>query len=269
MTARCCCCAADVGARLGQHFLHDPGLLRRIAAAAVASPEDEVLEIGPGQGTLTGALAAVARRVTAIEADRRLAAALAERFRGSTVTVVAGDALKVPWPRATVICGNIPYQITSPLLERALRPPRPARIVFLVQAEVAERLAARPGSRAWGALTAGVRLVASVERLFSVPAGAFRPPPRVRSALVRLVPLAQPLVAGEREERRTRALIQGAFQRRRQQLRRTLHEAWGVERGEAERLLAEAGIEPEARVEVVEPERLVALARALGPRLAS
>lgn len=256
-------------ARLGQHFLHDPGILRRIAAAAVAAPEDEVLEIGPGLGTLTRALAALAPRVTAIEADRGLAAALAEQFCGTAVTVVAGDALRVPWPRATVICGNIPYQITSPLLDRALRPPRPARIVFLVQAEVADRLAARPGTREWGALTAGVRLVASVERLFTVPAGAFRPPPRVRSALVRLVPLAEPLVASGEEERRTRVVIQAGFQRRRQQLRRTLREAWGVDRGEAERLLAEAGIEPAARIEVLEPERLVALARALGPRLAS
>ncbi len=258
-----------MGARLGQHFLYDPGILRRIAAAAVASADDEVLEIGPGRGSLTRALAAVARRVTAIEADRRLAGALAEEFRGGPVTIVAGDALKVPWPAATVVCGNIPYQITSPLLERALRPPRPARIVFLVQAEVAERLAARPGTRAWGALSAGVRLVAAVERLFSVAPGAFRPPPRVRSALVRLVPLAEPLVASEAEERRTRALIQAGFQRRRQQLRRTLHEAWGIEHGEAERLLAGAGIDPAARIEVLEPARLVALARALGPRLAS
>lgn len=258
-----------MGARLGQHFLFDPGILRRIAAAAVASPADTVLEIGPGRGTLTRELAALARHVTAIEADRRLAAALAAEPPGANVTVVAGDALEVPWPPATVVCGNIPYQITSPLLDRALRPPRPARIVFLVQAEVAERLAARPGTREWGALTAGVRLVAQVERLFGVPAGAFRPPPRVRSALVRLVPLAEPLVASEEEERRTRALIQAAFQRRRQQLARTLREAWGVERAAAGPLLAAAGAGPEDRVEVLEPAQLVALARALGPRLAS
>ena len=258
-----------MGARLGQHFLSDPGILRRIAAAAVAGPDDVVLEIGAGRGTLTRALAAVARRVTAIEADRRLAAALVEEFQGGGVTIVAGDALEVPWPPATVVCGNIPYQITSPLLERALRPPRPARIVFLVQAEVAERLAARPGTKAWGALTAGVRLVAGVERLFTVPAGAFRPPPRVRSALVRLVPLAEPLVASAEEERRTRRLIQAGFQRRRQQLRRTLHEAWGLAHAEAERVLAAAGVDPAARIERLAPERLVALARALGPRLAS
>ena len=257
-----------MGARLGQHFLFDPSILNRIADAAVGGPDDVVLEIGPGKGTLTRALAQRAAQVVAIEADRRLAAALAETC-GANVRVVAGDALEVPWPAADVVCGNIPYQITSPLIERALRPPRPARIVFLVQREVADRLAAAPGGRAWGALSAGVQLVATVERLFRVPAGAFRPKPRVDSALVRLTPRAAPLVASPDEERRVRRLIQAAFQHRRQQLARTLREAWGVERTEAERLLAELGVQPRARVEVLTPEQLVALARALGPRLAS
>ncbi len=258
-----------MAARLGQHFLFDPSILRRIAAAAVLRADDTVLEIGPGKGSLTRALAALASRVTAIEADRALAASLAEACGGSSITVIAGDALKVPWPRATVICGNIPYQITSPLIDRALRPPRPERIVFLVQAEVADRLAAAPDTRDYGALTAGVQLVATVERLFSVPAGAFRPRPRVNSALVRLVPRAAPLVASEAEERRVRDLIQALFQRRRQQLRRSLREAFDLPRPEAEALLERLGIEPQARAEVLAPERYVALARALAPSLAS
>ena len=257
-----------MGARLGQHFLFDPSILDRIADAAVGGPDETVLEIGPGKGTLTRALAARAARVVAIEADRRLAAALAESS-GPNVRIVAGDALKVPWPAADVVCGNIPYQITSPLIERALQPPRPARIVFLVQREVADRLAAAPGGRTWGALSAGVQLVATVERLFTVKAGAFRPKPKVDSALVRLTPRAAPLVASPEEERRVRGLIRAAFQRRRQQLARTLHETCGVERGDAERLLADVGAPPGARVEVLSPEALVALARALGPRLAS
>jgi 16S rRNA (adenine1518-N6/adenine1519-N6)-dimethyltransferase len=257
-----------VGARLGQHFLFDPSILDRIAGAAVGGPEERVLEIGPGKGTLTRALAARAAEVVAIEADRRLAAALAESC-GANVRVIAGDALEVPWPAADAVCGNIPYQITSPLIDRALRPPRPARIVFLVQREVADRIAAAPGGRAWGALSAGVQLVATVERLFRVPAGAFRPRPRVDSALVRLTPRAAPIVASAEEERRVRRLIRIAFQRRRQQLARTLREAWGVDRVESDRLLAELGERPGARVEVLAPEQLVALARALGPRLAS
>ncbi len=258
-----------MGARLGQHFLFDPSILRRIAAAAVLRPDDTVLEIGPGKGTLTRALAARASRVTAIEADRALAAALAEQVGDARVTVVTGDALKVAWPRVTVVCGNIPYQITSPLIDRALRPPRPERIVFLVQAEVAERLAAAPGSPGYGALTAGVQLVATVERLFSVPAGAFRPRPRVDSALVRLTPRDAPLVATEEEERRVRAVIQALFQRRRQQLARSVREGFGVERSEAESLLEQLAIAPAARVELLAPVQFVALARALAPYLAS
>jgi 16S rRNA (adenine1518-N6/adenine1519-N6)-dimethyltransferase len=284
-----------VGARLGQHFLFDPSILDRIADAAVGGPDETVLEIGPGKGSLTRALAARAARVVAIEADRRLAAALAASCPPH-VRIVAGDALRVPWPAADVVCGNIPYQITSPLIERALAPDarrtghdtsdappagsglgasatapdaRPARIVFLVQREVADRLAAEPGGRTWGALSAGVRLVASVERLFRVPAGAFRPKPRVDSAVVRLTPRAAPLVASLEEERRVRRLIQAAFQRRRQQLARTLREAFGVERAAAERMLAGAGAAPGARVEVLAPEQLVTLARALGPHLGS
>jgi 16S rRNA (adenine1518-N6/adenine1519-N6)-dimethyltransferase len=258
-----------VGARLGQHFLFDPAILRRIAAAAVSAPDEVVLEIGAGRGTLTRALAERARRVIAIETDAALAKALARDLEGTGVTVVHGDALRVAWPRADVVCGNIPYRITSPLLERALQPPRPRRIVFLVQKEVAERLGAAAGTRDYGALTAGVRLVAETERLFAVPAGAFRPRPRVDSALVRLVPRAQPLVAGATEERRTRAVIRAGFQRRRQQLRRTLREAFGVAREDAERLLTSLGIEPAARAERLAPEQFVALARALGDRLAS
>jgi len=257
-----------VGARLGQHFLADPSILDRIAAAAAFGRDETVLEIGPGRGTLTRALAARAARVWAIEADRRLAAALAASC-APNVTVVAGDALRVPWPAADVVCGNIPYQITSPLIERALTPPRPARVVFLVQREVADRLAAEPGGRTWGALSAGVQLVATVERLFRVPAGAFRPRPRVDSAVVRLTPRAAPLVGSPEEERRVRRLVQAAFQRRRQQLARTLREAFGVEREAAEGMLAAAGAAPLSRVEVLAPAQLVTLARALGPRLGS
>ncbi len=260
-----------MGARLGQHFLFDPSILSRIADAAVARESDVVLEIGPGKGGLTRSLAARAARVVAIEADRRLAATLAEELAGTNVTVVAGDALKVSWPRVDVVCGNIPYRITSPRIERALEAPAAARrprVVFLVQREVADRLAAAPGSKAWGALSAGVGLVAEVERLFRVPAGAFRPPPRVDSALVRLVPREEPL-AGPGEEQRVRSLIRACFQGRRRQLARTLRERWGVGTGEAERVCAAAGVTPTARVEVLAPAQLVALARALGDRLAS
>lgn len=251
-----------MGRRLGQHFLFDPGILRRIADAALIEPGDAVLEIGPGRGTLTAELAARAGSVTCIEADRALAARLAQAPPAPNVTVIAGDALKVPWPRSDVIAGNIPYQITSPLIEAALRPPLPRRVVFLVQREVAERLAAPPGSRAYGALTVGVQLRARVERLFPVRAGAFRPPPRVDSAVVRLTPLEN-LLFQAAEEPDVRRLVQIAFQRRRQQLRRTLREGLGLSADAAEGVLAGLGIDPGARAETLEPMAFVALARAL------
>ncbi len=252
-----------MGARLGQHFLFDPRLLEKIAAATGAGPRDTVLEVGPGKGTLTRHLAERAGRVVAIEADRRLASELAEATAGGNVEVVSGDALKVHWPRADVVCGNIPYQITSPLIERALTPPRPRVIVFLMQREVADRLAAAPGSDAYGALSAGVQLVARVERLFTVRAGAFRPPPKVESAVVRLMPFTGPRTPDQETELATRALIRLAFQRRRQQLQRTLKERYGLSAAAAANLLSSLGLKPEVRPEELGPREFELLAREL------
>lgn len=252
-----------MGARLGQHFLFDPRILGRIADAAELTRRDVVLEIGPGKGTLTRALAERARSVIAIEKDEKFAAELEAAFAGANVRIVRGDALEVPWPRASAICGNIPYQITTPLIERALTPPRPRVIVFLVQREVADRLAASPGSKTYGALSAGVQLAARVERLLSVRAGAFRPPPKVESALVRITPRARPLAASEEEEGLARRLIRAAFQRRRQQLQRTLREAFDLQPSAVAGLLAAVGFNPSVRPEQLSPSQFVALARAL------
>ena len=252
-----------MGARLGQHFLFDPAILGRIADGALIGEGDHVLEIGPGRGPLTRELARRAARVTAIETDGRLAAALTAQFAGSNVTIVHGDALKVDWPRADVIAGNIPYQITSPLIERALAPPRPQRVVFLMQLEVADRLAAAPASEAYGALSAGVQLVASVEKLFVVKAGSFRPPPKVQSAVVRLSPLAFRLAASDAEEAATRRLIQAAFQRRRQQIQRTLREAYGLTSERALAVLGTAGIPAMERAERLSPVDFLTIARLL------
>ncbi|MFI5213821.1 MAG: 16S rRNA (adenine(1518)-N(6)/adenine(1519)-N(6))-dimethyltransferase RsmA [Gemmatimonadales bacterium] len=253
-----------MGARLGQHFLFDPAILGRIADAALLTSQDTVLEIGPGKGTLTRELLARAGHLVAIETDRRLAEAL-KRDAPETLTVIHGDALKAEWPRADVIAGNIPYQITSPLIERALTAPRPRRIVFLVQQEVAARLAAEPGGGDYGALSAGVQLVATVERLFGVKRGAFRPAPRVDSALVRITPRAQPPVSGAEEEAAVRRLIRALFQRRRQQIQRSLRESLGLDASAVGELLARAGISPKARAEELGVPQLVALAR-LAPR---
>ena len=133
--------------RLGQHFLSDPRLLGRIADALEAGPSDTVLEIGPGPGGLTAALARRAGRVVAIEKDADLLPGLRARIPGATI--VEGDALDLDWAGVVggpfLLAGNIPYNITSPLLDKALSPPPPARIVFLVQKEVADRVTAEPG----------------------------------------------------------------------------------------------------------------------------
>ena len=145
--------------RLGQHFLTDPRLLGRIADALAAGPADTVLEIGPGPGGLTAALARHAGRLIAIEMDRDLVPALRERV--PTATVVEGDALALDWHALAggpfLVAGNIPYNITSPLLDKALEPPRPQRIVFLVQKEVADRVTAAAGETSYGALSIGVQ----------------------------------------------------------------------------------------------------------------
>src|SRR3989441_3493132 len=224
--------------RLGQHFLSDPRILGRIVDALEPASDDVVVEIGAGKGSLTEQLLARGLRVIAIEKDRRLAQELRSRVSGAGCQVVTGDALAVDWHEVSSqhltpdtrhllkIIGNIPYNITSPLIDKALTPPLPARIVFLVQAEVADRMAAPPGSKAYGALAIGVQAVCRVERLFTVRAGAFTPPPKVESALVRLTPLAQPLVAPD-EIARFRAFVTACFTRRRKQLRNVAMAATG------------------------------------------
>jgi len=250
--------------RFGQHFLSDPRLLARIADAVGATRDDTVLEIGPGPGGLTAALLERAGRVVAIEKDRDLAASLRHQF--PALELVVGDALDEDWhalggPDA-LIAGNIPYNITSPLLDKALMPPRPRRVVFLVQKEVADRVSAPPGSDAYGALSVGVQAVATGERLFIVPAGAFKPRPKVDSAVLRLTPRETPLVPDALIGTFRRVVV-GLFSFRRKQLARGLRELTGYSPDRALALLEQAGIEPTARPEVLDPSAFYALTRAL------
>ena len=255
------------GQRLGQHFLSDPGILKKIAAALDPAPDDVVLEIGPGKGSLTEHLLARGVRVIAIEKDQRLAEELGRwsAARGTDrLTIVTADALAVEWqsllvPRFKVI-GNIPYNITTPLIEKALTPPYPERIVFLMQAEVAERLAASPGSKAYGGLSVGVQAQARVERLFAVRAGAFQPPPRVDSAVVRLTPLPEPLIPPG-DVRAFRRFVTACFSRRRKQLRNVVAGALARPAPEVAAGLASLGLDPAARPETLAPADFVRLLR--------
>jgi 16S rRNA (adenine1518-N6/adenine1519-N6)-dimethyltransferase len=260
--------------RLGQHFLADRNILRRIVDALDCAPGETIIEIGPGQGSLTRELLARGVEVIAIEKDRALAAELRGSGVGSqesgVLTVVEADVLRVDWyelvrstpapdsrlPTPVKIVGNIPYYITSPLIQKALTPPLPERIVFLVQQEVAERIAAAPGSKAYGALSVGVQAACRVESLFGVAPGAFRPPPKVRSALLRLTPLADPLVRPD-ETAALRSFVTGCFSRRRKQLRNAVPAA-------LRQRLAALGFDPTARPETLAPADFVRLLRGAG-----
>ncbi len=187
-----------MGRPLGQHFLFHPGILEKIAAAACGHGCAHVVEIGCGPGGLTRKLLERAERVTGIEADARLAARLREQFAGEPrFELIEGDVLEVDFAplMPAVVCGNIPYYITGPILRKTLALGRGLeRAVFLVQREVAERLAAAPGSRDYGFLSVAAQALCEVEKLFAVKAGAFHPPPKVESAVVRLTPRAVPRV---------------------------------------------------------------------------
>ena len=264
---------------LSQHFLADPNILGRIVDALEPAPADVVIEIGAGRGSLTRALAPRVGLVIAVEKDRRLAAELGTRNaeRGTErLRVVQGDALQLDWhslleadlsaprsafrvPRFKVI-GNIPYAITSPLIEKALTPPLPERIVFLVQAEVADRAAAPPGSRVYGALSVGLQASCRVEKLFTVKPGAFDPPPRVDSALLRLTPLTAPLV-GPEEAAALRAFVTACFSRRRKQLRNVLMAVTGRPAAAVVDAVRALGLAPEARPETLAPGAFARLLR--------
>jgi len=252
--------------RLGQHFLSDPTILARIADALDARPGESVIEIGPGRGSLTEVLLARGLQVVAIEKDRALAEQLRARcaVRGEPegLTVIEGDALKLDWHRlpahgarltAHKIVGNIPYNITSPLIEKALAPPLPERIVFLVQLEVARRIAAAPGSKTYGGLSIGVQALCRVEELFTLLPGSFRPPPKVKSALLRLTPLAEPLVRPE-EVAALRTFVAACFSRRRKQLHNAVPGATAAG-------LTALGFDPKARPETLAPADFVRLLR--------
>jgi len=252
---------------LGQHFLDDPRILERIAGTLDLSPTDTLIEIGPGRGSLTAVLHGKVGRLVLIEYDRALAAKLRSRYaEDASVVVIQADVLTVDLAAAAggpfKLVGNIPYYITTPILFQALEPPRPSRAVYLVQREVAQRLAAEPGSSEYGALSVNAQALSGNELLFRIAPGSFHPPPKVESAVIRITPLANPVIA-DHEQPTFRRLVQDAFGMRRKQMRRVVRELLSIDATAADALLAAAGIDPSVRPETLSPEAFARLGRAI------
>jgi 16S rRNA (adenine1518-N6/adenine1519-N6)-dimethyltransferase len=255
---------------LGQNFLVDPNIQRKIVEALGAEPGDEVLEIGPGQGALTRHLAGRVGRLVLVELDHALAAALQQEFAGrSDVEVVQGDILEVPLERLSAapgklkVVGNIPYNITTPILFALLeRRPRPHQILLMVQREVAERILASPGSKTYGALAVGVQTLAKAERVLNVGRKAFRPVPDVESAVVRIRPHHPPPLDPD-EELALRELTRAAFGQRRKQFQRILRAAYRFTPDQIASLESRTGFQLEARPETFSPAPFIELSRAI------
>ena len=251
---------------LGQNFVADPNTVRRIARLAAVGEGDRVVEIGPGLGSLTLALVETGARVTAVELDRHLLTPLRSVVEPHGVRVVHGDAMRLDWDelladtdtgtpdRPWVLVANLPYNVATPLvLDLLAHVPAIDRMLVMVQREVGERLAAQPGSKAYGIPSVKVAYRADAEVVGRVPPTVFIPPPRVESALVRVQRLASPRVDADPE--RLFRLVEAGFGQRRKMLRRSLA---GLVDADG---FARAGVRPEARAEELDLEAWGRLAR--------
>jgi 16S rRNA (adenine1518-N6/adenine1519-N6)-dimethyltransferase len=227
--------------RFGQHFLHERGVLEKILNALAPAKDDFLVEIGPGEGALTGPLLEKVAKLEVIELDRDLASALAAKFPPWKLTVHCADALEFDFdrfPAGMRVVGNLPYNVSTPLLFHLARYAQKVRDMhFMLQLEVVERMVAAPSTPAYGRLSVSLQARFQMKKLFKVARGAFRPPPKVESALVRMEPLAWQLPIDE-------DLLRRAFSARRKTLRNALP---GVD-------FAAAGVDPGLRPENLSPE---------------
>ena len=240
--------------RFGQHFLHDPGVRKRIVEAIAPAPGDAFLEIGPGEGALTRPLLERLRHLTAIEIDRDLAARLGREFSPQRLSVVCANALDFDFsafPSGLRIVGNLPYNISTPLLFHLARfAGRVRDMHFMLQREVVARMVAKPSTPDYGRLSVMLQTRFAMERLFNVAAGAFRPPPKVDSAVVRMVPLRERIQCDEAVFEK---IVREAFSARRKILRNAL--PLGPQD------YADLGIDPGLRPENLAPADYVRIAR--------
>lgn len=275
--------AAKTRPKLGQHFLTGDANAARIVDALGNIAQSTVLEIGPGRGVLTSLLARQARRLIAIELDRVLAAQLRMRFAlYPNVEIIEGDVLAIDFstlfgpkpgssrpglvqiPEPVPVVGNLPYYITSDILLRLFEFRQCfSTIVVMVQKEVADRLAAAPGSRDYGLLSATAQLYAKVEKLFTLPPGAFSPPPKVHSSVVRLT-LSPRIDSLHVDEAGFINFLKLSFGQKRKTLWNNLKTKYAPE--SLKQALQEAGVKPAMRAETLPLEKSAAIFRALASR---
>lgn len=252
--------------RLGQHFLIDQNIVRKIVAAAALTPEDAVLEIGPGRGALTEVLARAARLVVAVEVDPLLHRRLEERQADwPNVELVCADALAYPvdrLPVGTIVVANLPYYLSTPLLFHLLQQrARIPRMVLMLQEEVADRLVAKPGGPEYGVLSVMAQYAAEITKVFRVSAQCFRPRPEVGSAVVLLRTKAKVDLSRE-EEQGFSALVRAAFAHRRKTLVNSLRDE-GHDQLRVSEAMNRLDLSATARAETLSLSNFVALARML------
>jgi 16S rRNA (adenine1518-N6/adenine1519-N6)-dimethyltransferase len=254
----------------GQNFLGDPHYLERIAQACSLGPGDTVVELGAGLGHLTRQLADTGAQVVAVERDRDLVAVLEKELDLPNVRIVAANAAELDFAQVSgvprpVVAGNLPYQLSSPILFEILEQrTHVSRAIFLLQKEVAQRIAAGPGGRDYGLLSVLLQAYAEVEMLFEIPAGVFLPPPKVDSAVLRIDMLERPRAEISDHHRFVR-VVKAAFAQRRKVLLNSLKTDKSL--GDGAKLasaLEKAGIDPGRRAETLSPQEFAAIERALG-----
>ena len=257
--------------QFGQNFISDDHLLAKIVEAAEITPEDVVIEIGPGAATLTAALAEKAAQVIAIEIDKDLFPIIERRIAGySNFELVAGDAMKVDFDALAAkygakrykVVANLPYYITTPIVMRFLEEGfRVSELVIMVQQEVADRFLANPGTKAYGAITAAINYYGSVSRAFNVPRTMFTPRPEVDSSIVKIKCYEnKPFEADD--EKLLRRVIKAAFGQRRKTLNNAL-KALNLPKDELDKALQRAGIDAARRGETLSVEEFVCLSNAI------
>ena len=256
---------------LGQHFLSDPALLNKLVDHSGAGPDDHVFEIGPGMGSLTGVLAARVKDVLALEIDEDLLPLLRVTLHGhDNVRVVHGDIMTADLPQLLGgleplhVVANLPYYITTPILNLLLRAPLALHTIsVMVQKEAAERVVAQPSTPAWGPLAVLAQYRAVPRVAMHIPAGAFRPPPKTDSAFV-VMPLRPQPPVDVGDEARFFRLVQAAFAMRRKTLLNNLMPAFSLTRAQAQQAIEQAQLRPDIRGEALGLEQFACLSRALG-----